>query len=192
MKRLLSLSLAALMLILSACQNEGPINGPESPASQNQAKFQPHWIGLPQNASHQLLKTFSTSQLVTVANGGQLTINETYTSTAGTQVHTFSSIALAPGCVQQDVTISMDIDDVTGVSTFMPHQIFNFPAILNQTFTGLNLAGKDVSKIHLYYYGVDGTWEIMQCDQLIVDVATGTITIVNGRLPHFSVYGYGD
>jgi hypothetical protein len=192
MKRLLSISLAAFMLIFSACQNEGPITGPESTASQGQAKFQPNWIGLPQNASHKLLKAFSTSQLITVANGGQLTIDETYTSTAGNQVHTYSSIALAPGCVKQDVTISMDIDDATGVSTFLPHQLFNFPAVLNQTFTGLNLAGKNVGNIHLYYYGTDGTWEIMPCDQLIVDVATGTITIVNGRLPHFSVYGYGD
>ena len=192
MKRLLALSLAAFMLIFTACENEGPITGPESPASQNQSKFQPKWIGLPQNASNRLLKTFGTSQLITVANGGQLTIDETYTSTAGNQVHTYSSISLAPGCVQQDVTISMDIDDETGVSTFLPHQMFNFPAILNQTFTGLNLTGIDVSKIHLYYYGIDGTWEIMQCDELRIDVATGTITMVNGRLPHFSVYGYGE
>ena len=192
MKRILSLSLAAIMLMLTACQNEGPINGPESPASQKQANFQPKWIGLPQNASVRLLKTFSTSQLVTVANGGQLTIDETYTSTEGNQVHTYSDIVLAPGCVQQDVTISMDIDDETGCSTFLPHQMFNFPAVLNQTFTGLNLSGTDISKIHLYYYAVDGTWEIMECDQLTVDVETGTVTIVNGKLPHFSVYGYGE
>lgn len=192
MKRLLFLSLAAIMLMLSACQTEGPIIGPESPASQKQANFQPKWVGLPQNANVRLLKNFSTSEWITVENGGRLTIDETYTSVEGKQVRTYSDIVLAPGCVQQDVTISMEIDDETGVSTFLPHQMFNFPAILNQTFTGLNLSGIDVSKVHLYYYGKDGTWEIMECDDLIIDVATGTITLVNGKLPHFSVYGYGE
>lgn len=192
MKRLLLLSFAAIMLILTACQNEGPINGPESPASQKQSNFQPKWIGLPQNASVKLLKAFNTSEWITIADGGRLTIDETYTSTEGNKVRTYSDIVLAPGCVQQDVTISMEIDDRTGVSTFLPHQQFNFPAILNQTFTGLNLTNVDVSNIELYYYSTDGTWEIMERDDLIIDVATGTITLVNGRIPHFSVYGYGE
>jgi len=191
MKRLLLLSLTSIMLIFSACKNEGPITSPEPSKSQKPAKVQPKWIGLPQNASNKLFKTFSTSQLITVASGGQLTIDETYTSTEGNQVHAYSNIVLDPGCVQQDCTISMDIDDQTGVSTFLPHQMFNFPAILNQTFTGLNLSGIDVSNIHLYYLETDGSYQIMECDQLTVDVATGTITVVNGKLPHFSLYGYG-
>lgn len=191
MKRVLSLLFASLLFALTACQNEGPITAPASSGSQKLSKAQPTWIGLPQNASKKLMKTFSTSQLITVANGGQLTIDESYTSTEGTQVHAYSSIYLAPGCVQQDVDISMMIDDQTGLSTFLPHQFFNFPAILNQTFTGLNLSGIDPSQIHLYYLDTDGTYAIMECDQLTVDVAAGTITVVNGKIPHFSVYGFG-
>ena len=191
MKRLLLLSFAAILLIFTACQNEGPIS-PESPASQKQSSFTPKWMGLPQNANPKLFKSFSTEEWISVAEGGQLTIDETYTSIEGKEVHTYSNIVLAPGCVQQDVTISMDIDGKTGVSTFLPHQQFNFPAILNQTFTGLNLTNVDVSKIELYYYSTDGTWEIMERDNLIIDAAAGTVTLVNGKIPHFSVYGYGD
>jgi hypothetical protein len=195
MKRLLVLSLTSILLIFSACQNEGPITGPvagsKSTGSPKISKTTPTWIGLPKNASKKLFKTFETSDFVTIAAGGQLTIDETYTSTEGNQVHAYSSIALAPGCVLQDNNITMSIDDQTGVSTFLPHQLFNFPAILNQTFTGLNLSGIDVSQIHLYYLNTDGTYEVMECDQLTVDVTSGTITVVNGKIPHFSVYGFG-
>jgi hypothetical protein len=197
MKRLFALSLTSILLIFTACQNEGPITGPQlsgnqkSSGSQKISKATPNWIGLPANADKKLLKTFSTSQFISIADGGQLTIDETYTSTEGNVVHAYSSIVLAPGCVQQDVNISMSIDDQTGVSTFLPHQMFNFPAILNQTFTGLNLSGVDVNNIHLYYLDTDGSYEVMQCDQLTVDAATGTITVVNGKIPHFSVYGFG-
>ena len=85
----------------------------------------------------------------------------------------------------------MDIDDQTGVSTFNPHIIFNFPAVLNQTFSGLDLSGIDPNNIQLYYLDTDGSYEVMQYDQLIVDVETGTITVINGKIPHFSLYGYG-
>ena len=191
MKRLLSLSLAALLLIFTACQNEGPISGPELSGSQKISKAEPTWIGLPQNAEKRLLKTFGTSEFITVAEGGQLTIDETYTSTEGKTVHAYSSIAFAPGCVQADVNITMDIDDQTGVSTFMPHQTFNFPAVLNQTFSGLNLSGIDVNNVQLYYMVEGGSYEVMEYDQLIIDAETGTITVVNGKIPHFSTFGFG-
>ena len=190
MKRLVALSLTALLLMFTACQNEGPIS-PELSGSQKVSKAEPTWIGLPQNKDVRLEKTFGTSGFITVAEGGQLTIDETYTSTEGKTVHAYSSISFAPGCVLQDVNISMDIDDQTGVSTFNPHQMFNFPAVLNQTFSGLNLQGIDVNNIHLYYLDTDGTYDVMECDQLIIDVENGTITVVNGKIPHFSTFGFG-
>jgi len=70
--------------------------------------------------------------------------------------------------------------------------VFNFPAILNQTFSGLDLTGLNPDNVKLYYLAEDGNYEVMQCDQLIVDVANGTITVVNGKIPHFSLYGFGE
>jgi hypothetical protein len=192
MKRLLLLSLAAIMLILTACQNEDPITSPESPADQKQADFQPNWIGLPENTEIKLLKSFKTSEYITVANGGTLTIDQTYTTRGRKEVHTYSSLEFAPGCVKKDDFISMTINDQTGCSTFLPCQTLNFPAILNQTFTGLNLNDHNIGKIHLFYMNPAGKWEIMECEELIIDVKSGTITVVNGKLTHFSVFGYGE
>jgi len=191
MKRLVSLSLAALFIFFTACQNEGPVS-PDMSASQKVSKTSVNWINLPQNAEKRLLKSFSTSSLITVAEGGQLTIDESYTSTEGVAVRAYSSISFAPGCVPQDTDITMSIDDQTGVSTFNPHMVFNFPAILNQTFSGLDLTGLNPDNVKLYYLAEDGNYEVMQCDQLIVDVANGTITVVNGKIPHFSLYGFGE
>lgn len=191
MKRLFLFSFTALFLIFTACQDEGPILGPDFSQSQKISKAEPKWIGLPQNAEAKLNKSFSTSEFITVAEGGQLLIDETYTTTEGETVHAYSSIFFSPGVVKNDVNITMIIDDQTGVSTFMPGQMFNSPAILNQTFTGLDLSGVDVNSIQLYYMATDGTYEVMEYDQLIFDVETGTITVVNGKIPHFSLYGFG-
>ncbi|MDQ7817999.1 MAG: hypothetical protein RDU14_13310 [Melioribacteraceae bacterium] len=191
MKRLLFLSLTSIMLMFISCQNEGPITSPESPPSQKQSDFEPKWIGLPKNDNIKLLKSFKTSEYITKAKGGNLTIDEEYKS-GRKNVHTYSDIYFAPGCVKKDGFISMSINDETGITSFLPGQTFNFPAILNQTFTGLNLNSKNIGKIHLYFMNPVGNWEIMECDDLIVDVKKGTITIVNGKLPHFSVFGYGE
>ena len=191
MKRALSLSLLALFLLFTACQNDGPLTGPESPASPKIHKSEPKWIGLPQNADNLLQKTHSTSSYVTVAEGGELTIDETYTSVDGATIHCYSDILFNANTVQTDCDITMTIDDATGTSTFLPHQMFDQPAILNQTFSGLDLSNVDVSAINLYYLAEDGTYEVMDRDDLIIDQAAGTITVINGKIPHFSVYGCG-
>lgn len=191
MKRLLYLSMTALLLIFTSCQNESPISGPELSENHSISKAEPNWIGLPQSADGKLAKKFGTKKHITVAEGGDLLIDESYVTLEGKTVRAYSSITFAPGTVQNDVEITMEIDDQNGVSTFLPHQMFNFPAILNQTFTGLNLNGIDPSTIQLYYLATDGTYEVMEYDQLIVDIENGTITVVNGKIPHFSLYGFG-
>ena len=176
MKKIIYSSIAALLLVFTACQNDSQVVGPQQSETGYTAQAEPNWIGLPENAQKSLAKVFATSEYITT----------------GTEVHTYSSISFAPGCVPEDVTISMEIDDETGVSTFQPHLVFNTPAILNQTFTGLDLTGLDPNNIQLSYLALDGTYEVMEYDQLIVDVETGTITVVNGKIPHFSRYGYND
>lgn len=191
MKRFALFSFLASLIFFTACQNESPITGPQNNEFQKSVTAEPQWIGLPQAAGKSLAKSFATSQFVTIADGGHLVINESYISTEGVAVEAYSSIVFAPGCVQEDVTITMEIDDRTGVGTFLPHQYFNFPCILNQKFVGLNLSGVDVNSIQLYYLAEDGTFEVMPYDQLIIDVKTGTIEVINGKIPHFSLYGYG-
>jgi len=178
-----------ISLFVIGCSEESSLVTPNN-TNNTTSNNEPNWINLPKNADTKLLKTFVTSEFITVAEGGQLVIDETYTSTDSTLVHAYSSITFAPGVVMEDVNISMEIDDETGVSTFLPHQMFNFPAILNQTFTGLNLSGVDPDNIELLYLSLDGNYEVMPVDQIIVDIETGTITVVNGRIPHFSRYGF--
>lgn len=191
MKKLFFASLAAMLMLFAACQNSNDIVGPQPSQGKYTVQAEPNWIGLPKAADGSLAKKFKTLNHITRAHGGSLTIDETYTTLEGTEVHAFSSIAFAPGVVRNDCDITMEIDDNTGVSTFLPHQMFDADAILNQVFTGLNLSNIDVSSIELYYLAEDGTYEVMQRDALIIDTVNGTITVVNGRIPHFSLYGFG-
>ena len=190
MKRILSLSLAIIFMIFTACQKDGPITGPETPTAKA-FEAEPKWIGFPPNADDPSHKSFFANAYVTVAEGGELTISNTYTSVDGATNHCFSDILFNPNTIQADCNITMSIDDATGTSTLLPHQMLDQPAILNQIFSGLDLSNVDVSAINLYYLAEDGTYEVMDRDDLIIDQAAGTITVINSKIPHFSVYGCG-
>lgn len=190
-KSFICFSMLLVVLALTSCQNESPLVGPESIDARYTETNEPNWVGLPQADSKRLEKVFNAGETITVNEGGEIVIDETYTSSSGLQVTTYSSIQFAPGCVQEDVYITVEIDDETGVSSFLPSQVFNFPAILNQKFTGLDLSGVNPADIQLYYLKLDGTYDVMAYDDLIVDVSAGSIEVVNGQIPHFSRYGYG-
>lgn len=191
MKRFFILSILTSIILFSACQNDSQITGPQSAEFQKSKTAEPKWIGLPQAADLTLAKKLFTFKFIKADEGGELVIDYTYYSKEGKKIKTYSSLYFSPGALKRSSFVTMLIDDNTGVAEFLPHQTFNEPALLNQTFTGLNLNGFDPSQIQLYYLNEDGSYEVMECDQLIVDIESGTIQVVNGRIPHFSLYGYG-
>ena len=191
MRQLFCLSIIALVLIFTSCQNESNLVNTENSGTRLNSSNEPNWIGLPKAKEAKLQKIHSVNEFITVADGGELVITDTYLSTNGNTVEVYSSLKFDPGCVKQNGNISMELDDETGVSTFLPAQVFNFPAIINQRITGFDLSNVNIDDIGFYYIKTDGTFEEMQYDDLIIDVQTGTIEIVNARIPHFSRYGIG-
>ncbi|MBU2492023.1 MAG: hypothetical protein KJ571_05305 [Bacteroidetes bacterium] len=191
MKRFYILSILTSIILFSACQNDSQITGPQSTEFQKAQTYEPLWIGLPQAADISLHKKFWKEKKFKAKDGGELVIDVTYTTRKNTEVVAYSSIYFPPKSLKKDCTIGMQIDDNTGVAEFWPHQTFNEPAILNQTFIGLDLSGIDVTQIKLFYIDKDGNYEVMEYDQLIIDVESGTIQVINGRIPHFSIYGFG-
>ena len=67
--------------------------------------------------------------------------------------------------------------------------VFQNPALLNVTATGLDLSNVNEETLDLYYDNtVTGQWEKVERENVIVTKATGTLQIVNARIPHFSRY----
>ena len=71
-------------------------------------------------------------------------------------------------------------------------QIFNPPAIIDITASGVDLSGVDPASVNIYYDNQEtGQWEVMESDQIVVNQNEGRIEIVGAKLPHFSRYSIG-
>ena len=94
--------------------------------------------------------------------------------------------------VTKEIEITLETTELSGgvAVTFQPHgTIFAPDAILNIEAHGVDLSGVDPNEVDIYYDNQEtGNWELMQCDDIIVDAASGTVRVVNARLPHFSRY----
>ena len=190
MKRILSISLAALLLMFTACQNEGPID-PQVPASKISQKAEPHWIVAPAAEDVNLKKDVSTSKMV---YGDQETLMEINTGYAGGPHYWVSITANARFQRNSFVGsryITMSINDSFGCATFTPSGSFLKPVIYNITIVGADLSGINPDNVAFYYMAADGSYQKAQYDDIIVDVQSGRLQVINALLPHFSVYGFG-
>jgi len=191
MKRLLLLSLTSLMLIFSACKNEGPITGPEMSGSQKISKAEPNWIILPVAENITLKKDASVGQMI---YGNQETLLQINTGYAGGPHYWVSITANARFQRKSFVGsryIAMSVNDSFGCATFSPSGTFLLPVIYNLTIVGADLSGINPVNVGFYYIAADGSYQKAQCDKIIVDVQAGRLQVINALLPHFSTYGFG-
>lgn len=208
MKRLVSLAmLVTACLWLSACQSENPVE--QSVSSQTDAAAKPQWvkaaeaqglkiIELPKSenyASLDRLVYFSRYCDATQLN----TLNISYRIQTGytRYVNVRASIQVPKGALPKSDYLTMQFSQEylsTGVDlTFGPHGTnFLTPALLNVEATGLDLRGWNPDdRIDLYYYNqVLGVWEKMETERIYLDVRNGIFRCINGKLPHFSRYGF--
>ena len=211
----LSLILFTTGLITMGCQEPGPIASPDQ-TSARKVEILPIPVGLDKkparNTSTTSSKTttstsgttlptstvISTVKDITVAYGGTLELwyrEASPTSFFQTQFAMGSIIWFKPGSISQDFKASFALDGGYMMSTigmeFGPHGTnFLEPAILTIYVTGCDLSylgPKDEVKL---FYDDDGEWEEMDGD-VYVDRHQGTITCLNGKLPHFSRYAFG-
>ena len=84
----------------------------------------------------------------------------------------------------------MTLDDQCVDMEFGPHgTTFLMPVLLNITAVGLDLSEANEETLDLYYDNPDtGQWEKVERENVIITKSTGTLQIVNARIPHFSRY----
>jgi hypothetical protein len=108
------------------------------------------------------------------------------------------SLNVKPFSIERNTEITITLDDEQFMGsidvTFAPHGLtFSAPAQLNISATGLDFTGFDVSNLKLYYVNQEtNQWEEMNCESLSVNTTEGSLSVVNGQLPHFSRYAIGE
>ncbi|NWF49324.1 MAG: hypothetical protein HXY49_02135 [Ignavibacteriaceae bacterium] len=184
MKNLILLPLL-LGLFLFGCSQEAEIQSPTDPGSQN---FK--WIGLPSHSVASTEMEVTQSQDINGSNGGTLNLNYSYAGGPFGTVSVTSTLQFVPGAFSGTKTITETVDDSYCYVSFGPSMSFNSPAIYNITYTGIDLSGVNPNTVEFVYAAPDGSTQVIPNDGISIDLNTGTLTVLNARLSHFSRYGF--
>lgn len=183
-------SYLAVIVLLSfvGCMQESNITGPVNQIEKNQ----PHTIiMLPARADINIEEVFSATQNIHGNVGGNIHLVNSYQTASG-QMITIDCELTVPGnnySFSSNRDITMQVSDIAGVD-FYPSMTFNQPVILNFTITGVDLTGIDPENVGFYYVDTNGNLTPTVNDGVSVDLNSGTLKVVNAKLPHFSRWAY--
>lgn len=203
MKKLVTIPLL-LILFFSGCQKDNSLVAPEQKNSNSIEK--PAWvlaaekqglklIALPQNSTLSLEKETTVTKFIKYNEFGRLSINSSYNSTTNNQVSVEASLSVLANSLSQNSSLSMSFDDEYLSIEFGPSgTTFATSALLNVKVTGLNLSALgNLTTAHLKYFDESkNEWATVNADEVTVDVKSGTFICKNGKIPHFSRYGFTD
>jgi len=151
------------------------------------------FIPLPHNSMKSVFPKPIRSNVVTVTNDKAADVPFKYNYWAGRKIVTIEmNLHFEPGTVKEskDVCIALDTHTLTvdlspGISSFQKDVLFSASA------TNLDLTSvPEDAIVHLFCIS-DSLGEIIPSESIKYDKASGSLTLTNGRLSHFSLYGFG-
>lgn len=185
MKKYLAI-IVLLSLIVIGCSEQASINTPVT-ANTNE----PNWIALPKAEGMQVNKVISTSKKIVHKDGGTISLSTSYQGGTYGTVTVSSTLYFPKLCFPgKEGVYTVSHDDAYCVSTFGPSTVFNKVLTFNITYTGVNLSGINASTVKFAYLAADGTLQYAQNQGITVNTSTGTISVKNAIIPHFSRYGF--
>jgi hypothetical protein len=151
----------------------------------------PVWINMPTASTVNLKGTFITSKLVFNNHANNVIIDTFYIGGLFDTVRVKMNLMFMPGDLQQDsmlVTAELNIND--GTIKFGPPAVFNEPIRLDYKITGLDFSVMDPLKLRFIFAGDNGIIEPVICDGFTIKESDGSIQMWQGKIPHFSRYGF--
>lgn len=181
--------MASVLLNFSSCTDD---SSPLSPHSMGIAETGGLNILKIGSGENRLNKITSVAQYVTPSEGGVLTLNHHGETADGEAIDATITLTVAPGAVNEDVQLSMSLDDQALDMQFGPEgTVFSTPALLTVEAYNLDLSvGAD--QISAYYFNPETNgWESISSENVVVMADIGYVKVVNAQLPHFSRYAIG-
>lgn len=183
---------ALLTLLVVGCSEQSSVLSPNNNVNTNES----NWISLPSinkdanGMSVMSMPIFQASKDIDGKKGGKIKINEKYAGGPFGEVNVQAELEFPKNAFSGTKYITMILDTEWGYATFSPYSIFDKDAIYNAEFIGLDLSGIDSTNVKFAYLAADGTVEYAVNDGITVDLSTGTLSVKNARIPHFSRYGW--
>ena len=179
-KTLFSVLLAGLLLV--GCSD---VNNSVSPTQNGTSAKMFH---MPQAVDMSTETTFSSSRNIVGDQGGNLQLSGSYMGTSGL-VTIQATLNVSSNAYSGEKVLYVANSSAFAEIDFDPSLTFDAPVLLNATISGLDLTGVNPGSVSFQYISDDGSYmEPVSCDQVIVNVATGTLSVVNAHLSHFSRY----
>lgn len=200
MKKLAAIPLL-LILFFFGCQKHESIVSPEQNSTNSMSK--PVWvlaaekqgltfISLPQSHSVSLQKKYD-SEYIKSGEGGKLSVEKTYRSLGGKRVSLEASLTILENSLDQSSLLTMAITDNFLCFEFGPSGTsFSKSALLNVEVEGLDLSLiGELQTAHLKYFDeVNNIWVNVDADDVSINVKEGKFICKNGKIDHFSRYGF--
>jgi len=176
---------ALIGLFFSGCSNEADITSPDQSIN-----LEPNWIKLPSTVGLQVNTDYTATNRINGTQGGYLECSFSYHGGNFGQVSGFAELVVTSCSFPGNKNISMTLSNENTSVIFGPELNFNSNVYYSVTYTGINLNGIDPQTVKFAYIASDGTIRIAQHEGITVDFSTGTLSVHNALLPHFSRYGF--
>ena len=170
-------------LLLGGCSD---INNSTAPAQNgNTVKM----FKMPQAVDMSTEATFAASSNINGSLGGDLQLSGSYVGTSGV-VTIQATLNVPASAYSGEKVLYVANSSAYAEIDFNPTLSFDAPVLLNATVSGLDLSDiTNPADVYFAYISDDGSYvEPINCDQITVDVANGTLSVTNAHLSHFSRY----
>lgn len=186
MGKLLTLTIFSFLLLFG-CNEESDVS---SPIQESNPPYQ--LIKLPPKAGLNVETTFSITETIDGADGGDLKIKESYIAANGEKVKINAKLKIKKNSFNGIVDITMTVDDEFAAVSFTPAMVFSIPAELNLKFEGIDLAKLNPITGDYEFVYISDSWDIEQVTYNVmhVDESKGKIWVNKADINHFSRYGW--
>lgn len=190
-----------LILFFFGCQKPESIVSPEENSTNSLDK--PAWvlaaekqgltfIALPQNSSITLEKRYD-SQYIRSGESGKLSIEKSYRTLGDKSVSVEASLSVLENSLEKSSLLTMRFADNFLCFEFGPSgTTFSIPALLNVEAEGIDFSVfGNLQTAHLKYFDeVKELWVDVAADEIVINVKEGKFECKNGKISHFSRYGF--
>jgi len=184
MKTFLAVMITGIFFF-AGCSEKDSIVNPE-----NNQTSAPNWITLPQRSGNLVEAETSTTKNINGSSGGEIIIDWNYNGGPHGEVKVIAKLKFLSGSFSGTKTITMVVNDVDGTITYSPSMNFNKPAELYVKLEGLDLYGINPDSIDFSYHDPSGSFGQVDYKEIQVDISSGTLELKEGKIPHFSRYGF--
>jgi hypothetical protein len=185
MKKLLTIAALASLFIFG-CNEETNIVSPVDGSPTRQLTL----ISLPAPSDLTVESLYTEEMQIVGEDGGTFQSEYSYEGGPTGLVTINSNLQFLPNAFTGTVDISQTFNTETASVTFGPSMQFSIPVVYNLTISGVDISDLDPNTLGFVYIAADGSIQECIYDSVSMNAATGTLSVTNAQLQHFSRYGF--